>query len=202
VSADPVARLAHLLGGTIARDFGILLAGQAELSGWRAVRSTWGAARMTLTRSASALGLPGIPGDVVVDPDPMLATQPRLWQAAKAAIRVTLRPSDGTGAAQPPPARLTDDVGVLVLALEIRHRDRAWRLRACFPGHTLAAVLAASAQAAPPPATAPGLFPRPTRPPLSPQVEAVREIAQADANIVAALIRQLLQSDQDGRASR
>ena len=186
---EAVNALAARLGQTIARAVAEAAGSPVALAESRGVRSTWGQFRPTLTQAARALVLPNVPGGVVVDPDQTLAERQSLVFAANRAVRETLTPRAQAGP-QPPALRvqLADDLGVLVLAYELRSDRAAWRLRVCLPANTLMAVLQ---QLAPP---------RPTRPPNappaeSPKAEVLREVARQDPAAVADLLRRWLAED-------
>jgi hypothetical protein len=164
----------------------------ARVAESRAVRSTWGAFRPTLSGAAHSIVLPGVPGGVVVDPDQALAGRAEMARAASAAIRRTLTPrgrgQDGAAAER---ARLAEEVGVLVLAFELRQAGEVWRLRVCLPSNTLKAVLGALA----PPPTAPPLLPSAEA--VSPRTEVLRELARQDPAALSDLISRWLAEDPE-----
>jgi hypothetical protein len=183
--ADAVAALATRLGEVIADGFGAALGSSAEVSASRAVRSSWGAVRMTLSRSAASVTIPSVPGGLVIDFDPNLVLRSDLMRAAIASVRAVLTPPGSGAAATPDRARLPDDLGVLVLAYEVSQAGAAWRLRVCVPSHTLAALLTTLARPSP----------RAVSEVPSPQLEALREMARRDPAAIAELLRQWLSDD-------
>jgi hypothetical protein len=198
--ADPLAALAATIGRALAQEVSAVGSAPASISAWRAARSSWGQVRLTLTRAAAWLVLPGLPGGVVLDPDPALAAQPELARAADRAVRAALTPTVQWSRGEVGRTKLTDDLGMLVLGFEVRQGAAAWRCRVCLPGPTLAAIVAA------PPGRRPegrdgGVTPagpsNPSNPSnLPPQVELVRELAKADPAYIAKLLSQLLREDR------
>jgi hypothetical protein len=151
------------------------------------VRSTWGQFRPSLSGAARAIVIPNVPGGVVVDPDQALSAEQPLVFALNRAVRETLTPRGQDGPAPlAPRVQLAEDLGVLVLAYELRRDRAAWRLRICLPVNTLMAVLQ---QLAAPGTTAPGA------PPTSPKAEVLREVARQDPDAVADLLRRWLAED-------
>lgn len=185
--SQAVAVLAQRLAQAVADALARAGRASAEVADSRGVRSTWGEFRPTLSRAAHSLVLPGVPGGAVVDPDQPLAARPELARAASAAVRAALTPA-GRGGAVPPVerARLAEDVGVLVLAFEIRQAAASWRLRVCLPANTLVTVLGNMSEASPalPPGAAPSA--------ISPRTEVLRQIARQDPEAIADLLRRWL----------
>ena len=178
-----VGRLGRALASALAASTGVPTA----VTAWRAARSTWGQVRMTLTRSARSLVMPGVPGGAVLDPDPALAAQAALADAAGAAIRGVLTPPGRAADAPADRRTLPDDLGVLVLAFELTQGRQHWRLRVCLPSHTLAAVVRALA-APPPPQKA------------SRAVAILQAMAREHPERLAAMLREWLAED-DGDPS-
>lgn len=185
---EAVNALAARLGQTVARAMTRAAGAPVVLGESRGVRSTWGQFRPSLTRAAHAIVIAGVPGGVVVDPDQALALEQPLVLALDRAVRDTLTPrgqDDPTPLA--PRVQLADDLGVLVLAYELRRDRTAWRARVCLPANTLMAVLQQL--------TTPRSTTAPQPPPASPKAEVLREVARQDPAAVADLLRRWLSED-------
>jgi hypothetical protein len=184
---DVVSALAAMLARAVASALIRASGVPTEVAAAGGVRSTWGAFRPTLSRAAHAIVLSGVPGGVVVDADQVLASRAQLSRAASAAIREALTPPERAGPAPPAErARLAEDVGVLVLAFELRQGRESWRMRVCLPANTLRAVVANLAPAPP----------TPPAPAVSPRTEVLRELARQDPAAVSDLIKRWIAEDE------
>lgn len=183
-SREAVQRLAAGLGHAIASALGRAGGGPVQVVESRGARSTWGQFRPTLSRAARAIVLNGVPGGVVVDPDQRLAARPMLAFATNRAVRDALTPRAQARPTSPAPkVQLAEELGVLVVAYELRQGVEAWRLRVCLPANTLMAVLQ---QVAAPDRSAPASDE------VSPRTEVLRELARQDPGAVSDLIRRWL----------